>query len=56
MGKATPPVWTVFGALPGTDTEKRQTRGSSELGAGRLSLCLGRVAGEQRVRGRQQGK
>lgn len=38
-----PPLWPVIGALPGTDTEERRTRGSSQTagGAGRAHPLKG---------------
>lgn len=57
MGTVTPPLWTIIGVLPGSDTDERQTRGQL-MGSrrGKLSLHLRRLAREQRVRGQTAGK
>ena len=53
----TPPLWTVIGGLPGTDTEEKADKGQLVASRrGKLSLRLGRVAVEWRPRGQTAGK
>lgn len=57
MGTVTPPLWTVIGVLPETDTKERQTRGSLwTAGEGGLAYVSGGLPGSGGQGGRRQGK